>query len=264
MKIKKLIRISLLTILTTALFSCGAAGGEPYYPNNGEDTSGGNTVIGSIYSDSTRKIVYTVSYTLSSDEYKTISNNVSSYVYTLNGYIASSETTPTSYYYVFKIPVESLNTFLSYMEEENGEVIIRQNITTEDVTTSYNEISSRIEVLNASKAAYVSILNNEGLSYEEIITINKEIEKINAELLTLHKELSSIESITDYAIIKILIRQPTQYEAEGNLSFLHTYVNYLKELGEYLIQFILYTLPFVAITGITITIVFVIRKKRNK
>ena len=56
----------------------------------------------------------------------------------------------------------------------------------------------------------------------------------------------------------------SSYEAEGNLSFLHTYVNYLKELGEYLIQFILYTLPFVAITGITITIVFVIRKKRNK
>ena len=130
--------------------------------------------------------------------------------------------------------------------------------------TSYNEIASKIEVLTASKAAYVAILNNNDLSYEDIITINKEIEDINAELLKLNKEISSIESITDFATIRMTIRQPTPHELEGNLSFLNSYINYLKDVGVFLFEFILYTIPFALIAGIVITIVYVIRKKRNK
>ena len=262
---KKALSTILLSLLCGILVSCSAGGSNGTNNSNpgGNNPGGGNTTIGSVYSDSERKIVYTVDYTLSTQNFTEVAQEVSSYAFSLNGYISSSETSSSYYYFEFKVPVEKLNTFLNYMEEENNEHIIRQNISTEDVTTSYNEIASKIEVLTASKAAYVAILNNNDLSYEDIITINKEIEEINAELLKLNKELSSIESITDYATIHITIRQPTQYELEGNLSFLNSYINYLKDVGEFLIKFILYTIPFALITGTTTTIVYVIRKKKK-
>ncbi len=262
---KKTLSTILLSLLCVTLVSCASGGsGNPNNNPGGNNPGGGNTTIGSVYSDSERKIVYTVDYTLSTQNFTEVAQEVSSYAFSLNGYISSSETSSSYYYFEFKVPVEKLNTFLSYMEEENNEHIIRQNISTEDVTTSYNEIASKIEVLTASKAAYVAILNNNDLSYEDIITINKEIEEINAELLKLNKDLSSIESITDYATIHITIRQPTPHELEGNLSFLNSYINYLKDIGVFLFEFILYTIPFALIAGIVITIVYVIRKKRNK
>lgn len=262
---KNTLSIILLSLLCVTLVSCASGGsGNPNNNPGGNNPGGGNTTIGSVYSDSERKIVYTVDYTLSTQNFTEVAQEVSSYAFSLDGYISSSETSSSYYYFEFKVPVEKLNTFLNYMEEENNEHIIRQNISTEDVTTSYNEIASKIEVLTASKAAYVAILNNNDLSYEDIITINKEIEEINAELLKLNKELSSIESITDFATIRMTIRQPTQYELEGNLSFLNSYINYLKDVGVFLFEFILYTIPFALIAGIVITIVYVIRKKRNK
>lgn len=261
---KKTLSIILLSLLCGILVSCGAAGSNGTNNNpGGNNPGGGNTTIGSVYSDSERKIVYTVDYTLSTQNFTEVAQEVSSYAFSLNGYISSSETSSSYYYFEFKVPVEKLNTFLNYMEEENNEHIIRQNISTEDVTTSYNEIASKIEVLTASKSAYVAILNNNDLSYEDIITINKEIEEINAELLKLNKELSSIESITDFATIRMTIRQPTPHELEGNLSFLNSYINYLKDVGVFLFEFILYTIPFALIAGIVITIIFVIKKKKK-
>lgn len=261
---KKTLSTILLSLLCVTLVSCASGGsGNPNNNPGGNNPGGGNTTIGSVYSDSERKIVYTVDYTLSTENFTEVAQEVSSYAFSLNGYISSSETSSSYYYFEFKVPVEKLNTFLNYMEEENNEHIIRQNISTEDVTTSYNEIASKIEVLTASKAAYVAILNNNDLSYEDIITINKEIEDINAELLKLNKELSSIESITDFATIRMTIRQPTPHELEGNLSFLNSYINYLKDIGVFLFEFILYTIPFALIAGIVITIIFVIRKKKK-
>ena len=261
---KKTLSTILLSLLCVTLVSCASGGsGNPNNNPGGNNPGGGNTTIGSVYSDSERKIVYTVDYTLSTENFTEVAQEVSSYAFSLNGYISSSETSSSYYYFEFKVPVEKLNTFLNYMEEENNEHIIRQNISTEDVTTSYNEIASKIEVLTASKAAYVAILNNNDLSYEDIITINKEIEEINAELLKLNKELSSIESITDFATIRMTIRQPTPHELEGNLSFLNSYINYLKDIGVFLFEFILYTIPFALIAGIVITIVYVIRKRKH-
>ncbi|MBE6132418.1 MAG: DUF4349 domain-containing protein [Erysipelotrichaceae bacterium] len=261
---KKTLSTILLSLLCVTLVSCASGGsGNPNNNPGVNNPGGGNTTIGSVYSDSERKIVYTVDYTLSTQNFTEVAQEVSSYAFSLNGYISSSETSSSYYYFEFKVPVEKLNTFLNYMEEENNEHIIRQNISTEDVTTSYNEIASKIEVLTASKAAYVAILNNNDLSYEDIITINKEIEDINAELLKLNKELSSIESITDFATIRMTIRQPTPHELEGNLSFLNSYINYLKDVGVFLFEFILYTIPFALIAGIVITIVYVIRKRKH-
>ena len=136
---KKTLSTILLSLLCVTLVSCASGGsGNPNNNPGGNNPGGGNTTIGSVYSDSERKIVYTVDYTLSTQNFTEVAQEVSSYAFSLNGYISSSETSSSYYYFEFKVPVEKLNTFLNYMEEENNEHIIRQNISTEDVTTSYN------------------------------------------------------------------------------------------------------------------------------
>ena len=140
---KKTLSTILLSLLCVTLVSCASGGsGNPNNNPGGNNPGGGNTTIGSVYSDSERKIVYTVDYTLSTQNFTEVAQEVSSYAFSLNGYISSSETSSSYYYFEFKVPVEKLNTFLNYMEEENNEHIIRQNISTEDVTTSYIENAS--------------------------------------------------------------------------------------------------------------------------
>ena len=89
---KKALSTILLSLLCGILVSCGAGGSNGTNNNpGGNNPGGGNTTIGSVYSDSERKIVYTVDYTLSTENFTEVAQKVSSYAFSLNGYISSSE-----------------------------------------------------------------------------------------------------------------------------------------------------------------------------
>lgn len=257
---KKRIALILGLLVTTTLFSCGASGGGNNSTPPPNNDGGNQSTNDQIYSGDDRKIIYTVSYTISlDDEFDKITNQIEDKVYELNGYISKSNESTSYYSYTYKIPVNSLNDFLSFMDK-NGDTIESKTITSKDVTSSYNKLAAEISTLEASKLAYEKILQNEELTYSDIITINKEINNINSELTYLYGQLDSMKEKTDYATVEITFRNCGGQE---NNPFME-YLNYLKNLGIMIINFIVYTLPFALISGLIILIIYLVKRKRSK
>ena len=247
--------IGTLFFISTMLFSCGSSNGVP--SNNQSPNNGQSTEI-NIYSDSSRKIIYTLNYSIKSDDISSSAKTISEEVYLLNGYISSSTQSSSSYFeFTYKVPTEKLNDFLSFMNNQ-GDVIAYQSLSSEDVTTSYNNIQAEINVLEASKSAYENLLRNENLSFDEIFKINDKIDEINISLEILYLKLDSTSEKVDYATINIT------FSTINKQSKIDIFVNALKDAGINILYFLLYTSPFALIAGIAILISYLIFKRKHK
>ena len=157
-----------------ALTACGAAskesntdyyGGHSTYSSDAENNSPNNIVV----IDTKGKIVYTADYSVYSDSVQITKNTITTQVLEIGGYISNSEENETRAYITYKVPTEKLNEFLDFMDKLEG--VGNKKVSTDDITNAYSETQGRIETLEASKQAYEKLLQDEKLSYSEIIQI---------------------------------------------------------------------------------------------
>ncbi|MDE5714529.1 MAG: DUF4349 domain-containing protein, partial [Anaeroplasmataceae bacterium] len=171
-KIKKLLYLFLI-IFVFVLTSCSSdSNGDLGGPNE----PGNNVVI-----ETTRKIYYTVNYSIESNEYDEIKKKISAEVGKYNGYVQSSSDTNNFSEYVYKVPTEVLNSFLDYIDSFGNDVS-NKNVQSMDITTEYSDIEARKEVLTASRQSYLNLLSKEDFTKTEIITIQNKISEIDSEL----------------------------------------------------------------------------------
>lgn len=228
------------------------------YPNQGEI---GNLGDNNIVIPEGHKIIYVVEYQMKiKDDIQPVVSSINTKLYTLNGYISYSSDSITYATYEYKVPTENLNAFLDAIDETGG--VSSKKITSEDVTSAYNELEAEIEVLEASRAAYVKMLEEDGLSLNEVITLNDKIQAIDVSLKSLYKKIDSYNKRIDYATVTINYRLNDVYVKPG---FLDGYGEFLLNIGKAIVEFVAYTIPFAAIAGGGILIVYSIKKrKKNK
>lgn len=211
--------------------------------------------------DDTRKIIYKIHYTIESKDNSEIIKDVKNQIFTLNGFISESEENSSNYaYYVYKIPTPSLNTFISYVDDKYNKEITSKQVTSNDVTSSFDKTSAQIKTLEASLTAYQNLLKDEKLTYSDIIQINDKITSINSELTYLYNQIDDITEKTEYT--EITFRYYTERNNKSNSEF-DRYINFIKQSGITIGYYILYTLPFAAISGIIILVVYLIRRKKK-
>ena len=243
-----------LLFISTMLFSCSNSSSVIDSSNQ----NNGLTNEINIYSDSSRKIIYTLDYSINCTDISTSAKKISDEVYLLNGYISSSTQSSSSYFrFTYKVPTEKLNDFLSFMNDQ-GDVITYQSLTSTDVTTSYNNIQAEISVLEASKTAYENLLRNENLTFDEIFKINDKIDEINISLKQLYLELDSTSEKVDFATINIT------YNQNKEQSRFDIFINALKDAGINILYILLYTSPFALIAGTSVLIAYLVFKRKNK
>ncbi len=252
---KKIWKLCLICFLALfVLVSCGNdnTGNAPAEPG----TSGNNQVV--IETD--RKIIYTVSYSLVCENVNETIKKVHEQVISIKGWISESSQSNDDYgYYNYKIPTDHLNEFLDFIDALGGSS--SKTIQTEDVTSSYNELTARIEVLEASRQAYLQSLNDESLTLSEIITIKGKIESLDKELKTAYLELDSLKGQLSYSTVTIT------YHKKGNEAkeYWDTYGSFIVTAGKTLGSILLYTLPFAGAAGIVFGIIMLVRRKnKNK
>lgn len=254
---KKIFKIAFCFLLSLGLFSCSNSSN-----NNPNDNEGNNNDINIIEANGNRKIIYEVSYIISGSKVEERMEEINNFIIEKNGYIEKANhytNTDNDFraYYVYKIPTNDLNDLLkvidSYEETSN------KSIETTDITSSYSQVEAKITTLEASLAAYQKLLTDENLTIQEIIAINDKIDEINSELVNLYNQKDNYDENTNYSTIKI-----NYYEKLGEDNAFESYGKYLLKVGETLILFILYSLPFLLITGIIIFIIFYAKKKRKQ
>ena len=262
----KKIKIILLTLLLGFMFvSCSSNNGNMGAPSYDEGYKGEAEEVGGLGNNNIvipdgHKIIYTVDYEIKVEKELSVTiNQINSTVYTLNGYVSSSKESLSYASYVYKVPTENLNSFLNTVDSYDG--ISSKNIQSEDVTSAYNELTAEIEVLEANRAAYVKMLDKEGLSLSEIMSINDKISSLDTRLKKIYKDLDSYNARIDYATVTIIYRL---VNAPVKEVFLGDYGTYLLNLGKGIVEFLAYSAPFVVLAGIGVTVVFVVKKTKKK
>lgn len=247
-------KIKYVLLLVLCLFMVGCSQANPNDFVGSEDNASNNVTV-----ETTRKIYYTVTYQISSYNYKEIKKEIEVEVKEFNGYIESSSESNEYSVVVYRIPTEKLNEFLDVVDS-NGDSVISKTIESKDVTSSYSSLEARKQVLEASRKAYIEMLSKPNITTNEIITLQNKIDEIDTELLTISNELDNYDNLLDYS--KITITYNLSSKESG---FFEDYGNYLVGLFTAIGQIILYLLPFGLIGGgIAGTIVFVEKRRRKK
>ncbi len=248
----KKIYLFILIIFSLLFVGCAA---QPGGENSGAVGDGESNVV----YETTRKIYYVVNMTVSCDDVNETINKYTKSVDQLNGYISNSNINGENQARVtFRVPTEKLDSFLLFIDNDSDSKVTNKNISTTDITSNYDKISARLEVLHKSREAYVKFLEQAN-TISEIISINTRIEEIDTEILQLENQKSSYDNLLDYSTIII------NFNIKESNSFFDDYFNYLGKFFLGLGIAILYLIPFGIIIGLVLTTVFVIRKvKKNK
>lgn len=245
---KKKIYYILLFILCLCMVGCSKA------------TAGNDNAIsnpeGSSLVETSQKIYYTVNISLKTSNVDGTINSLFDKATELNGYMANSSISSEGRSsVVFRVPTKDLFTFLSYLENDGNEVV-NKTINTNDITSNYNKVEARLEVLNASKKSYLNLLEK-AYSVNDIINIQNKIEDIETEILELEMQKASYDNLLDYSTITIYLN----YE---DSSYFKDYLSYLVGLCEVLFTIFIYTLPFGIIVILVIVIIKVTKKNSLK
>lgn len=249
MKRRKFLIILLLFTVMLLLFGCSAEDSK----GMGVETGDNNVTV-----ETTRKIYYTVSYTIDTEDLGEINSSINSKVNELNGYVSNSSQNGNYANYVYKVPTKSLNTFLDFVDSF-GENVSEKNVQSTDITSTYSQLDARKEILEASRVAYLKLLNEKNLSISSIIELQNKIDDIDSELLNLNNQLSKYDNLVEYSTVTI-----TYNQKDANEGFCVEYGNYLFGLLKLVFYIFMYTLPFTSIAGIVLLVMFLIKKRKMK
>ena len=262
-KIKYLIVAALLFLLGACSASPNAniQGGvnSPGDAEAGESINGGGTGNNQYIIPEGHKIIYTGEYTINVEEkLSNAINQINGKVYELGGHISSSTENLYEGTYIYKIPSAKMNDFLNFTDGLGG--VVNKSITSEDVTSIYNELEAELEVLQASRTAYENMLLNDKLTSSEIDTIRNKIASLDVKIKTAVKNIDNYNKRIDYATftVKYKLISVTQEDP-----WLADYGNYLLKIGKGLVEFIVYTAPFALIAGGFVTVVYFIKKRKK-
>lgn len=173
--------------------------------------------------------------------------------------------------YTLRVPTEALSDFLAGLEGMDGHKTMEE-IGTEDVTQTYRDTESRINVLQ-NKEDRLNALLEQAETIEDILQIEDNLSQTIAEREVLQSQLDNYDSLIDFTTVNLsIVERPRISSARGEqLSFfersreaiIDSFYAFYYFIQDAVIWFI-YALPFLMILGLIIWIVWFIVKRRNK
>jgi len=260
-------KVKLLFVMITLIFALLFVGCSAQESNNDEGLATGDGGGNDVVVETSRKIKYTVNIVLRSTDINKDSNKIRNKAIEFGGHIEDSainteeESENSTGYVIYKIPTENLNSFLDFIDGEGG--VKSKNIKATDITSQYNKVEARLEILESSKNAYFNLLEKATSTYE-LIEIKTRIEEIETEIERLKLEKSSYDDLLEYSTVTI------RFNGEEDEKYLSGYWNYFIGFFKILFKIIMYVLPFALVAGVLLGGLFAfnkinkkIRKKRN-
>ncbi len=150
-----------------------------------------------------------------------------------------------------RVPAERLNEALSRIKDESTQPVISENISSQDVTSEYTDLQSRLRNLEAAEAQLQNIMDaatktEDVLSvYSELTAVREQIEVIKGQIQYYEQSAAlsaiSVELLTNEAVQPLTIGgwQPAGVVKDA----LQALINTLKFIATSLIWVVLYGLP---------------------
>lgn len=151
-----------------------------------------------------------------------------------------------------------------------GEIedLVEKESTTEDITMEYVDLKRRLEVYEAQEERYLEMLE-EAENIEEMLEVEKELEKIRLEIESYKGKINYFDSVTDYSYIDVTVEEKKAVAAAQTPDNVwEEFVFSLSEGWQFfsavvvsMVSSIIWGLPFIITLGILIFVVIKIRKR---
>ena len=190
----------------------------------------------------------------------------SSYIYGA-GYDASARTSRSAEY-VFRVPAEQLDAFL----EGAGElcVIVSNNSSANNVTSTYYDIVARLETLRAKQESLMSMLEK-AEDINTMLTIEDHLYQVIYEIESYETQLRLLDSRVAYSTVSLTLSEMVEYTEVGEQSwgerlgdaFRDSWVAFGKGFQSFTV-FLVAAFPTLLVLGAIAALVIVIVVKTNQ
>ncbi len=275
-------------ILAASLCSCSSSGGaDKFAPNEGseyiykyddsakENSSGGDSTV-----LSERKLIRTVTMRLETKNFDVLIPSIENQVTACGGYLESSSIGGNGYStksnrsatIVCRVPADSLDGFLDGIGENC--IITSKSESASDVTLSYVDMESRIEVLESEKKALESILAD-AKDISSILEIRSRLTEVISSLESYNSQLRAMENQVSYSTVTISVYEVEIYTeitekgyfeeiGDGLADTFASIAEGAREISIFIIVNLPYMLIFALVVGLIVFILIRSGKKRKK
>lgn len=191
------------------------------------------------------------------------------YIVESNVYLESDET--SSGKMIVRIPEKHFETFLSEAELEASKVL-EKNVTGQDVTEQYVDLSSRVKSKRAVEERLLAFMKDAEKT-EDLLKISSDLAKVQEEIEVLVGKIKYLENQTSFSTIELTMFENRVIIPEIENKGLNTWektkkqfitsTNALLSIGSGIIVFIVGNLPVLILVTIIAVVVFWIIKKRK-
>lgn len=160
------------------------------------------------------KIIKNASISLETREFTLHVDHVRQRAEEMGGYVSSSYVSgkePENYYdagryasITVRIPQERMESFLA--DTRGLATVISENTSGDDITATYYDTSSRLEVYTAQRERVLALLE-QAETMEDIIALETELSRLTYEIENLTGSLRQWDDLVDYATVTVDIRE---------------------------------------------------------
>ncbi len=165
---------------------------------------------------------------------------------------------------VIRVPAEKLDIALEQIKKDAVDVQ-SETVSGQDVTSEYVDLQSRLMNLEAAEAQLDEILKKTTDTtdvvsiFNQLVSYREQIEVIKGQI-KYYDESSSLSAISVQIIAEETV-QPLvigKWQPKGvALEAIQDLINFLKDFAEFLIRFVIFTLPVWIVIGIPLYLVFI-------
>lgn len=193
------------------------------------------------------------------------------YIVESNVYLESDET--SSGKMIVRIPEKHFEMFLSEAEVEASKVLDK-NVTGQDVTEQYVDLSSRVKSKRAVEERLLAFMKDAEKT-EDLLKISSDLAKVQEEIEVLVGKIKYLENQTSFSTIELTMFENRVIIPEIENKDLNTWektkkqfitsTNALLSIGSGIIVFIVGNLPvLILVTIIAVAVFWIIKKRKIK
>lgn len=266
---KKLFSIVLLFVLIlTTFISCGEKDEVTKPDFNGDNAELETNIVGS----SNRKFIYKLNMNVETTKYNDYMDALNTKLKEYNGYfekLYESGSKLKKATIIIRVPSEKFEDIKKILYSNANVTYYDQTL--DDVTSKYIDIQSRIAALQTEKQAMEAMLESANTMYD-IMEIRSAITDIIYEIENYQRQLLAYEDAADYSTINLTVYElEEEIEEQEQGTFIrikNSLVESFTVIGKIFREIFIFVAGhvhiFAVMIAITVTVILVNRKKRNK
>ena len=225
-----------------------------------------------------RKLIQKINMQVETDNLDTVLQSINERIAQLGGYMESSNVQNGSAYsgkryrnanLTIRIPAEGLNAFLDRVGEVTN--VVSSQKTVEDVTLQYVATESRIKALQAEETRLLELMSK-AESLNDLLTLDKYLTDVRAELEQVTSSLKVLENQVDYATIYLSISEVKEFTEVTEPATVWErisvgFVESLEGVGNFFVEFFVFiviALPYLVTLGAVVIVVLLIARAVNR